>query len=136
MTEREFNWVKVRAECSAEAVFQRLRLSLEVDARSRTDMLLKENAPYGFTTISQGASVSVFIQGGITEPRSIVFTQTADGISVRDGNDKAMMEATLTLNNDGDCRLKVDGKELELWQFRKLALEDFFFSSPIAKQRA
>jgi|SRR5581483_421786 len=136
MTSRDFDWVKARAECSAEAVFQRLRLSLQADAESRTEMLLKANASYGFTTISQGASISVFIQGGITEPRAVVFTHTESGISVRDENDKLTIQATLTLNNDGECRLKVADKELELWQFRKLALEDFFFSSPVSKRKA
>ena len=43
---------------------------------------------------------------------------------MHDGADKLMFDATLTLNDKGECRLKIGEKELDFWQFRKLALED------------
>jgi hypothetical protein len=36
-------------------------------------------------------------------------------------------KATLTLNDMGECRLKINGQEREFWQFRRTALEDLFF---------
>ncbi len=35
--------------------------------------------------------------------------------------------ASPTLNNGGRCVLKVDGVELEQWQFRKMVLETYLF---------
>lgn len=37
------------------------------------------------------------------------------------------LRATITLNNEGRCMLKVDGEELEPWNVRRMALEDLFF---------
>ncbi len=35
---------------------------------------------------------------------------------------------TLTLNNKGQCRLRIDGgEELEQWQVRRIMLEELFF---------
>jgi hypothetical protein len=33
----------------------------------------------------------------------------------------------LTLNNNGECRLRVKDEELEQWQVRRMALEELFF---------
>jgi hypothetical protein len=41
--------------------------------------------------------------------------------------DKEKCIATLTLNNEGECRLLVNGQELEEWQFRKMMWEELFF---------
>jgi hypothetical protein len=37
-------------------------------------------------------------------------------------------EGTLTLNDDGDCRLLVNGQELDEWQVLRRALEQLFFT--------
>jgi len=122
--------------CSPTEVFQRLKLDVKADAEARTRYLLDHNGTYGFTAISNGRSISVFIQGGgVTPGPSVVFTQTEDGISVHDEADNLIFDATLTLSDKGECRLKVDGLELESWQFRKLALEDLFFSNPWVKEK-
>jgi archaellum component FlaG (FlaF/FlaG flagellin family) len=135
MTNRDFDWVKARAECSRQVVFEQLRLGAKHDAATRTEMLLKKNASFGFCVVSHNSSFSVLMQGDISELRSIVFTLTADGISVQDGSGKPIATATLTLNDDGDCRLEVEGKELDFWQFRKMALHDLLFGNPMAESR-
>lgn len=35
--------------------------------------------------------------------------------------------ATLTLNDAGECRLSVEGEQLDRWQFLRRALEPLFF---------
>ena len=34
---------------------------------------------------------------------------------------------TLTFNDEGDCRLHVDERERDLWQVRRMALEELLF---------
>jgi hypothetical protein len=46
-------------------------------------------------------------------------------VALRD--DKVFLRGKVTLCDDGKCRIKADGQELELWQFRKRALEALFF---------
>lgn len=123
--DQDFDWVQARTECSPSAIFERLKISLKTDAKIRTQALIQKGSDYGFSVISEGRSVSVFVQGNNLS-RSVVFDLTEDGVSVHTG-DKHIAEATLTLNDEGECRLKVGDKELELWQFRKFALEEFFF---------
>jgi len=35
----------------------------------------------------------------------------------------------MALNDDGECRLRVKTKQVEFWQFRRMALESLFFES-------
>jgi hypothetical protein len=135
----EFDWVKARTECSPAAVFERLKISIRSDADARTKTLVQSNANYGFSAVSEGRTISVYLQMSRSiapeqdAHRSVVFTLTADGINVKDGNDRLICDATLTFDNDGDCRLKCGDEELELWQFRKRTLEDLPFSNPFRR---
>jgi hypothetical protein len=122
----EFNWVKARAACSAAKVFQQLRRELEDDVKTR-NALRAESADYGFDTHSDAGSITVFIQGSNVRPRSVTFEQTAAGIAAFDETGKRVYDSVLTLSDAGDCRLRVSGRELEFWQFRKLVLEGLFF---------
>ncbi len=120
----EFDWVKARSECSPAKVFQQLRLGIEADVKGR-QRSLGPNPTIKFTTVSDRCSITALIEG--QAGTAVTFDQTEDGIRVRNEADGVLLEATLTLNNDGQCRLKVGGQEYELWQFRKMALEQLLF---------
>jgi hypothetical protein len=125
------DWVKARAECSLAKVFQQIRLGVEGDVKSRNAQ--RPSIPsYVFETAIDDDAVVVIVKstsdsGSLRFPQSVIFRLTDTSISVRDKNDKPMFEATLTLNDEGECRLKVGELELEFWQFRRRALEDLFF---------
>jgi hypothetical protein len=40
-----------------------------------------------------------------------------------------MFDVTLSFNDGGECRLNVQEKERELWQVRRMALEELLFRS-------
>jgi|ERR1039458_6324568 hypothetical protein len=129
MPEPDFEWVKARSECSPATVFQQIKLGVESDVKARNPTLAGEN--YSFRTSSRGGSITAYIQAnGVYW--SVTFRQTKDGISVHDENDKVMFDATLALNNDGECRLRLRGTEQEyqFWQLRKMALEHLLFDDP------
>jgi hypothetical protein len=60
--------------------------------------------------------------------RSVLFTVRGERINIKTES-VSEINATLTLNNDGDCRFKVNGQELQAWQLSRVALEDLFFTN-------
>jgi hypothetical protein len=124
----DFNWVKARHECSAARMFTRLSLRAAADVEERnelrTDRELKREIKFEFQ--SKGARFEVF-QNSRERP-SVTFVLDGDGIRVEGNNPSACFAGTVTLNNEGQCRLKVEQEELQEWQVLKRALEAFFFS--------
>ena len=119
------DWVKARAACSIAVVFKELELGAREDVDS-----FHEAAPNDRTlavvTSEKGNRFSV-TRSGDTQ-LSVDFALTGGRITATDARrPKWSVNATLTLNDAGECRLLVDGKELEQWQFRRKALESLFF---------
>ncbi|MGA2882898.1 MAG: hypothetical protein ABSG13_28445 [Bryobacteraceae bacterium] len=121
------SWVRARAECSVVAVFNRLRLQAQEDVHQRKALrTTAECERFNFNLVSNG---NAFTVGRIEQNshKSITFTTTDRGVRVIDENDKSVLEGILTLGDDGQCRLKTSGRDLEFWQFRRAALEELFF---------
>jgi hypothetical protein len=59
-------------------VFEKLKLDVQSDAKSRTKILVEKGAAYGFVTVMNGTSISVFLEVSAAEPphvaRSIIFS--------------------------------------------------------------
>ena len=124
-TEQNFSWVKARHACSPYAVFQFLQLGCQRDIEERTTLRpLEHMALYSFKVEAEEKSFLV-LRGG-ARPASVRFMWSDAGISVsRDL--RVFLEGTLTLDDQGECRLKVGNEPLSFWQFRKRALEDLLF---------
>lgn len=120
-----FDWVKERASCSLGIVFEKLKLELEEDVKTR-NALRPENAPYSFATLQNGDKFLVLLNSNQVR-RAVKFVLGTTVISVLDNENEPMFEATLTLNDTGQCRAKIKGEEREFWQLRRSALEDLFF---------
>jgi hypothetical protein len=61
---------------------------------------------------------------------SVVFNLGSDaiGVHLRDNKEnREMFSAAITLDDDGNCKLRVGDKSLEQWQVRRMALEPLFF---------
>jgi hypothetical protein len=122
MSDRD--WVSALAACSAAQVFEQIRLQVEADVKVR-NAVRPTGSDYKFETASDGDSFSVLIKG--RSGQRVTFQKTDRGILVYRADGTQMIEATLTLNDEGDCRFRVNGQEREFWQFRKTALESLFF---------
>lgn len=57
---------------------------------------------------------------------SVRFHLGDEKIKIRNANGEEY-ELFATLCNDGECRLKRNGSEYDLWQILKMALEDLLF---------
>lgn len=121
---QELNWVEKRAACSTVQVFKELQSGIEGDVAAAN----KANTTPGpliTTPTPDGLAFVVSVKNEVG-PR-IVFYFASDHIEVKDERHNLKIVASLTLNSNGRCVLKVDGAELEQWQFRKIALESYFF---------
>jgi hypothetical protein len=123
----EKDWVTARSLCFLPNVFKELRLQVEEDVKTR-NALRPKNSPYEFSVTDSGNDFTVFLE---TEDvrRSVIFSLAEHAIEVRDSRGKATFDVSLTFNEEGACKLNVQDKERELWQVRRMALEDLLFRS-------
>ena len=123
----KFDWVTKRSQCSLPRVFKTLILEVQEDVDTR-NALRPNNAPYSFSMLENGADLTVSLSGeGVRV--SVVFSLAPHAILVRDDLGKALFEVTLSFSDEGECKLRVNEKEYELWQVRRMALEDLLFRS-------
>jgi hypothetical protein len=123
----EFDWVSARAQCTPFTVFGRVRSQVKEDTGKRNSLTVEggSSATFSFDTGPNWFSVSWRF---LDKYRGVSFTLSANGIEVRDASSHNLLhDGILTISDDGQCRLRVGDKELNLWQFRKLALHDLFF---------
>jgi hypothetical protein len=132
-----FEWVIERAKCSASEVYQDFARQLKHDVELRNEALSgkERKNEVNFTFSGGRAPASLFVaaqKGGqfLQEIRlaQVIFTKVPEGIEA-EYTDGTKVVGSLTLSQDGDCRLKVDGVEYSFWQFRKLTLEPIFFDA-------
>jgi hypothetical protein len=128
---QELNWTKARAECSAVALFKQLQLGIENDIASL------HSRPYpgldeGFASaLTQDGRTFIVAHRSNTGPR-VVFFISAGSIEIRDEAANKRYVAVVILNDEGRCKLQIEGKELELWQVRRMALETLFFGDTLS----
>jgi hypothetical protein len=128
---QDLNWVEKRAACSADQVFRELQTGIENDIAYRnairgTGPLVTGNFIAQLT--SDGKVLIVAEEGPWSKGRLKIFAM--DGrIEVRNEIANTNWAAKVIFSDEGRCKLKLedDGRELEQWQFRKLALESLFF---------
>lgn len=125
----EFDWVTARSNCSVVMIFERLKSAVQDDVNKRQQLRRKSEFgyQYGFSVDIDQTRISVILKEPTAPAEAVVFYLKEDSIDVVNGSGKHKFKATPTINDEGECRLKVSGQERELWQFRKMALEELFF---------
>lgn len=123
----DFHWVVARSKCSIATVFRELELGATDDAKKAQSVLSQGGWPTFEVTKIIGNSFDVVRTHNPVFSKHVQFSCVENEIQVRDNDDKLFMRATLTLTNDGECKLKVGDQELDQWQFRRMALEGLFF---------
>lgn len=124
--EQEFRWVKAQAECSPFQVLKALQDGCQQDVLDRNEQR-KEGDAFGFRLTSTVKNFRVLREGNRISA-SVKFEASSKGITVSDDNGAVSLQATLTVNDEGECRLKTGKDEVTFWQFRRRALQDLFFN--------
>ena len=120
------DWIKERAACSLALVFERLKTEIKADVDER-NAIRPERAGYKFVVDAKGNVIIVAAESN--RPYiAVKFELFDNAIVVKDKSEAVKIEATLTLNDRGECKLRVKGQEREFWQFRREALEHLFFN--------
>jgi len=120
----EVDWVKAREACSTAEMFEKLKREVEKDVDERNKQL-PAPADYAFKVVDKGDSLTV-LREAQQASTSVVFSLDGRHIVVKQ-RDRVLFSATVTLNDEGECRFKINGEEKQSWHLRKLALEDIFF---------
>jgi len=121
----KFDWVAARSSCSLPKVFKELRLQVEEDVKTR-NALRPDNSPYEFSVAESGPGFMVILEAKDVR-RSVTFSLAEHAILVRDSKGNQMFDVTLTFDDGGECRLNVNKDRRDLWQVRRMALEELLF---------
>jgi hypothetical protein len=124
-----FEWVKARAECSIGLIFDQLKTQVQKDIDTRQTLSKGPPFYYGFRFKIENDTIIALVEGNRLH-ESVTLRLSGNAIEVTGKDGKLLFSGTVALNKDKECRLRVNGDELELWQFRKKALEDLLFSIP------
>ena len=125
-----FDWVKARHKCSLTGIFDSLKADVEQDVAIRRELSSAAERDLGnFRFEDKGHFFVVFCEGdAVTNRRFVKFSLTSESIEVS-LDDQPILDGVPALGDDERCRLKVGDFEVELWQFRKRALEQLFFGT-------
>jgi hypothetical protein len=126
----EFDWVNARERCTPLDVLHDLEVKVEKDVEKRNALLSESEKQYEvkFKFSSDLNQFFVEVERSTERVERVRFRPLVDGIEVTYLESETSFIGTLTLSNDGQCRLQVGDIEYNFWQFRKAALEQVFFS--------
>jgi hypothetical protein len=124
-----FEWVRARSECSYQHVFKELENGVRGDVESVKSLLIPGSPiRYSVTPLERGRFSVVRAEADDSFRDSVDFILANGAITAQDDDNTFRHTATLTLDNEGKCKLKVGNNELDQWQFRRMALEKLFFA--------
>src|ERR1700689_2754960 len=114
----EFNWVKGRLDCSINAAFKKLRAGVESDV-TRINEAAQARSKQDQFEVSSFADRSVVMRKKFDGVASVEFSITGYEIVAATGDEgkTVIAKAAPTLNQEGNCLLVVDGRDMDLWQF-------------------
>jgi hypothetical protein len=125
----DFDWVTVRAGCSALNMFRLLKHDAAKNVEAiKTATKSPEGNEMAVRLLDNGSSFVVMRRTYRSE-MGVRFTLSQDWIRVESQGVNVSFTATLTLNDEGECRFMVGDKTLDRWQLLRRALEPLFFWS-------
>jgi hypothetical protein len=110
------------------AIWEQLALDVESDIQIRNKQLAQQNLRLGFKMARSGNMFSIFPDPQDEERRRAVkFYQQGSTISVKTASNEPILDATVSLNRNRECRFIINGEEMESWRLRMIALRSLFF---------
>jgi hypothetical protein len=119
------DWVTERGHCTVPIMYARLRKEIEEDVKKRND-LRPGLAPYEFVIEENKDGFSVVLKSEVLR-KVVRFIFEQHAVLVYDDNDNQMFEVTVSFTEEGKCRINAKEQKCEMWQVRRMALEDLLF---------
>lgn len=122
----DFNWVEARNNCTVASAFAAMRDAVQADMALRItqDETLQQRFEF------RACNPTKFFVRKIGS-HMIVFEQIRNGIKAdwvhQAGEERALGTVTVGMNEQGECTLSDGKRELQSWQFRRIALEETLF---------
>ena len=134
-----FDWVKERAKCSLGSMFNALATAVEQDVQSVKELQRAVHDSKNFFEFTRDRNVFTVTRENkkvpVELPDVVTFTLSVSEITVQTPSEDSF-SVVPALNEEGKCKLTVNGKELEVWQVCQMALGRLFFGVPeIGQQR-
>ena len=122
-----FDWVTARAKCSLSQTFEELKAEVRRDVEIRKAMLPQppQPSPYTFNFKPTDRTFSVLLEGHKLH-KTVEFTLEGTAIVAR-ADGEIIWAATVGLNQEGHCMLRINDQDYEHWQARKMALDKLFY---------
>jgi hypothetical protein len=115
--------VTERSQCTTYELFRQLATRVKADVEQRNEML--HRIDFGFDDNNRDDFFVVHSrQGG----RVLRFAVT-DHIAVTGERLDVSFQARAVYTTGGQCRLRVGGEDLHVWQVARMALEEMFFDN-------
>jgi hypothetical protein len=126
---QKLDWVQARAACTVGQIFVELRLAIDEDIKAANAARKPPPGTEFAASPSSDGHVTAVYRSDNTG-KLVKFLRGDDEIRVENELTNESFTARLTLNDEGRCKLKIDGEDAqyEQWQIRKRALEGLFFS--------
>ena len=124
-----FDWVSAQKRCSLNVEFQALKELVSENCRTRVRQT-PDGRPYSYTFIDRDEDNFEVKRECVLDKCVVAFALKDDRIVVGGSNIDPpwRMGLTLTLNDEGLCRFKIDGEgEYLRWQVARRALASLFF---------
>ena len=121
--DHDFDWVQAQKNCSLAVECTKLRDHVRACVKQcqPADGLHYKDTSVGFSVISDLGLLGI-------PPHEVEFTMEDDSIVIAKKPGGEIYTVKLTLNHDGECRYKIDGKgEYLRWQVARKVLAHMFF---------
>ncbi len=122
----QFDWVSARDACSTRAVFEALKQGAADDVKTINSLRGKSL----FAIQSNSGDLFSVVRQEDSAQRAVNFSVADSEIAIKPSTGSSF-RVTLALNESGECKVKIKGRdeELEHWQVLRIALEDLFFDA-------
>ena len=124
----DFDWVTARHECSLVFEFECLKQDIQRSKETREQQIPANGSTRRFVNSKDDMILIEREDRGIMPRSSVKFCLEKDCIHVRPLPLGDPLSLTLTLNDAGKCRFRINGKgEYRRWQILRRALENLLF---------
>lgn len=119
----DLDWVTVRGKCSADSVFEQLRLMAKQNVDTRNAQAVDSA---GFREVNHDFAVWSK-QRKTSEGARLGADFSLRGQTIHVQTSREEFDVTLTLDDDGACKCRVGDRTLDPWQVLRMALEPVLF---------